>query len=108
MKPVSSAGCPDIDGRLAGFLESLVNIGPFEQRDGYRCGKVPGRNKNWLQWNDGRPLPIHFENDQGEAKTWKLFARFGTEPRAPWENVHWEPHRWVLGGPDVWVTPMKP
>ena len=103
MTPRSLACCTDIKCGLAGFLESLTQFGPFEDRVGYRCGKVLGRNVNWLQWNNGdRPLPIHFENDEGDAKTWKLFARFARQPRVQWEKVHWEPHRWVLGGPDVW------
>lgn len=105
MKAESSTGCPDIDAQLAGLPEALTGIAPYEQRDGYKCWKVPGRRRNWLQWNDGGTrLPIRLENSRGEVRTWKLFARFGKQPGAPWDRP-WKYerlHEWMLGGDDVW------
>jgi len=105
MKPVAAIGCPEIDDPLARFPEALKDIGPYEQRVGYKCWKVPGRRRNWLQWNDGdTPLPIRFDNRQGEVRTWKLFARFGKQPRGLWDKpAEFEhDHKWMPSGSDVW------
>jgi hypothetical protein len=109
MKPIATIGSPDVDHLLAQFPEALIeDIGPYERRVGYKCWKVPGQARNWLQWNNGdTPLPIRFENSQGEVRTWKLFARFGggPQPRGPWdkpEEYEREKDQWMLAGPDVW------
>jgi len=106
MNPKTSIGFPEIDDALAYVPEALEGVGGFEQRLGYKCWKVSGRRLNWLQWNDGsRPLPIQFDNDRGVMRTWKLFARFGTEPSGLWERpeTYKHDHRWMLGGSDVWA-----
>lgn len=110
MKPLATIGFPVIDDALAHFPEALTAIAPFERRLGYKAWKVPrrGQTTNWLQWNDGSTrLRITFPNSEGKVRTWKLFARFGSEPR--WSGLWDKPEeyerkkaQWMPAGPDVW------
>lgn len=103
-----SRGYPEIDDALAGIPETLTSIAPYQRPLGYKCWKIPGRDRNWLQWNDGGTLlPITFPNRRGKVRTWKLFARFGTEVqlRGPWdrpERYERKKNQWMPAGPDVW------
>lgn len=103
-------GQPDVDSALIGFLERVTAGAPYDQRVGYKSWKVPRRGKplNWMQWNDGHPATrIAFPNSRGDAKTWKLFARFPDDfqPRGPWDRP--EPYdaakdQYMPAGSDVW------
>lgn len=104
--PEASSGVPDVDAALRGLPDAFAGLfGDYEQRRGYKCWKVPGRRLNWLQWNDGGvALPIRFEDESGRLKTWKLFARFPSDPGEPWSRPtpHHQDHKWMPGGDDVW------
>jgi hypothetical protein len=103
-------GSPDVDSALIGFPERITAGAPYDQRVGYKSWKVPRRGKplNWMQWNDGHPpTRIAFPNSRGDARTWKLFARFPDDfqPRGPWDRP--EPYdrakdQYMPAGSDVW------
>ena len=108
VKPQASTGQPEIDDALSAFPDDVSAIfGGYEQRSGYKCWKVPGKTKNWLQWNDGgTSLPIRFDDSHGVTRTWKLFARFQSAPSDPWlKPSAYGDHKWMPGGPDVWGCP---
>ena len=106
MRPERSEGCPQLDSALEKVPDHLATLfGPYEQRLGYKSWKVSGRRENWLQWNDGGTLlPVRFGDSKGVAHTWKIFARFGAQPRRPWLKpaVYAHDLKWMLGGADVW------
>jgi hypothetical protein len=101
---------PRIDECLSALPSLLLaKIGlSCHQRIGYKCWKIPGRNRNWCQLVDGDVrLRTHFPNLRGGTKSWKLFARFGSAwmPQVPWDEpeVYERPKAyWMPAGDDVW------
>ena len=79
----------------------------LKQKRGYKAGKL-SRTRNWCQFIDGDvPIPVTFPNSQGRVKTWKLFARFGSNepPSWPWdrpERYERKKAQWMPAGDDVW------
>ena len=101
-----------IDGALAQLPCLLASKGlGYVQRRGYKAFKLPGKRRNWFQFNDGNvPLNIRFADTRGQTKTWKLFARFPADkaPSWPWdkpERYERKKAYWMLAGEkedDVW------
>ena len=100
-----------IDEGLAGLPELAHKRGmTFEQRVGYKAGKVSAK-RNWCMFVDGNvKLPIQYPNRQGDPRTWKLQARFNPEhpPRDLWdrpEKYEYRKAQWGLASKkvdDVW------
>ena len=97
-----------MDECLAGLPQLLENRGlTLEQRVGFKAGKLSPRH-NWCQLVDGDvPIPVRFPNREGKMKTWKLFARFGSDQSLgfPWdrpEPYEYKKAQWMPAGNDVW------
>ena len=86
------------------LLERRITL---KQKHGYKAGKL-SRTRNWCQLVNGDvALRVHFPNNRGQVKTWKLFARFDAaqSPRSPWdkpEQYQRKKAQWMISGDDVW------
>ena len=97
-----------IDECLTQLPELLLGRGiTLKQKHGYKAGKL-SRTRNWCQLIDRDVQPrACFPNTQGQAKTWKLFARFDSNrpPVWPWdkpEHGQRKKAQLMISGNDVW------
>ena len=97
-----------IDECLTQLPELLLGRGiTLKQKHRYKAVKV-SRTRNWCQIIDGDVQSrICFPNAQGQVKTWKLSAKFGSSrpPAWPWDMPERSKHKkaqLMISGNDVW------
>jgi hypothetical protein len=97
-----------MDESLTKLPDLLLDSGiTLKQKNGYKAGKL-SRTRNWCQIIDrGVKSRVCSPNAVGQAKTWKLFARFdsGRPPVWPWDRPERGEHRktqLTISGNDVW------
>lgn len=79
----------------------------LKQKHRYKAGKLT-RTRNWCQLIDGDVQSrVCFPSAQGQAETWKLFARFDSSrpPLLPWdrpERGEDKKAQLMISGNDVW------
>ena len=97
-----------IDDSLTRLPELLLESGiTLKQKHGYKAGKL-SRTRNWCHIIDRDVKSrVRFPNAVGQAKTWKLFARFDSShpPVWPWDKPEYDQPKkaqLMISGNDVW------